>query len=95
MLCTCDIEHSCANYRCNGFLKEIPLFSESNGVPIDRPHSLDVKRELIMLSLPAIAGQAIDPFAQLLETAYIGRLGILSFFFFSVNVKLPCLLIYL
>lgn len=31
--------------------------------------------ELIMLSLPAILGQAIDPFAQLMETAFIGRLG--------------------
>ncbi|KAJ6692965.1 PROTEIN DETOXIFICATION [Salix purpurea] len=28
-----------------------------------------------MLSLPAMAGQAIDPFAQLMETAFIGRLG--------------------
>ncbi|CAK9144858.1 unnamed protein product [Ilex paraguariensis] len=28
-----------------------------------------------MLSLPTIAGQAVDPFAQLMETAYIGRLG--------------------
>ncbi|XP_020426409.1 protein DETOXIFICATION 45, chloroplastic-like [Prunus persica] len=28
-----------------------------------------------MLSLPAILGQAIDPLAQLMETAYIGRLG--------------------
>lgn len=28
-----------------------------------------------MLSLPALAGQAIDPLAQLMETAYIGRLG--------------------
>ncbi|XP_075074342.1 protein DETOXIFICATION 45, chloroplastic isoform X2 [Nicotiana tabacum] len=28
-----------------------------------------------MLSLPAIAGQAIDPLVQLMETAYIGRLG--------------------
>ncbi|XWS67634.1 hypothetical protein CRYUN_Cryun04dG0022500 [Craigia yunnanensis] len=37
--------------------------------------SVDVKRELIMLSLPAIAGQAIDPLAQLMETAYIGRLS--------------------
>ncbi|KAF9676229.1 hypothetical protein SADUNF_Sadunf09G0116800 [Salix dunnii] len=48
---------------------------QSTGVPINRPHSSDVKRELIMLSLPAMAGQAIDPFAQLMETAYIGRLG--------------------
>lgn len=31
--------------------------------------------ELVMLSLPAILGQAIDPFAQLMETAFIGRLG--------------------
>lgn len=28
-----------------------------------------------MLSLPAIAGQAIEPLAQMMETAYIGRLG--------------------
>ncbi|KAK4775192.1 hypothetical protein SAY86_010127 [Trapa natans] len=28
-----------------------------------------------MLSLPAVVGQAIDPLAQLMETAYIGRLG--------------------
>lgn len=32
-----------------------------------------------MLSLPAIAGQAIDPLSQLMETAYIGRLGITYF----------------
>ncbi|XWS55168.1 hypothetical protein CRYUN_Cryun10bG0151800 [Craigia yunnanensis] len=37
--------------------------------------SVDVKRELIMLSLPAIAGQAIDPLTLLMETAYIGRLS--------------------
>ncbi|XP_021611284.1 protein DETOXIFICATION 45, chloroplastic isoform X2 [Manihot esculenta] len=48
---------------------------DSTGVPIDQSHSSDVKRELIMLSLPAIAGQAIDPLSQLMETAYIGRLG--------------------
>ncbi|KAK1347125.1 Protein DETOXIFICATION [Heracleum sosnowskyi] len=34
-----------------------------------------VTRELIILSLPAILGLAIDPFAQLMETAFIGRLG--------------------
>ncbi|KAM1043997.1 hypothetical protein ACFX2J_035002 [Malus domestica] len=38
-------------------------------------YSPDVKRELLMLSLPAILGQAIDPLAQLMETAYIGNLG--------------------
>ncbi|KAL8168382.1 hypothetical protein V2J09_009881 [Rumex salicifolius] len=35
-----------------------------------------VKMELILLALPAIAGQAIEPLAQLVETACIGRLGI-------------------
>ncbi|KAF8013190.1 hypothetical protein BT93_I1156 [Corymbia citriodora subsp. variegata] len=35
----------------------------------------DAKREIIALSLPALAGQAIEPLAQLMETAYIGRLG--------------------
>ena len=34
-----------------------------------------VQNELIMLSLPAIAGQAIEPLAQLMETAYIGKMG--------------------
>ncbi|ESQ53076.1 hypothetical protein EUTSA_v10024830mg [Eutrema salsugineum] len=44
---------------------------------VNRVHTrpVDVKRELVMLSLPAIAGQAIDPLTQLMETAYIGRLG--------------------
>lgn len=40
-----------------------------------------------MLSLPAIAGQAIEPLAQLMETAYIGRLG--NFFFIHANLVSP------
>ncbi|KAG5547534.1 hypothetical protein RHGRI_013281 [Rhododendron griersonianum] len=43
-----------------------------------KPHVQSVKRELLMLSLPAIAGQAIEPLTQLMETAYIGRLVYLS-----------------
>lgn len=35
----------------------------------------NVKKELILLTLPAIAGQAVEPFSQLMETAFIGRLG--------------------
>ncbi|ONH94390.1 hypothetical protein PRUPE_7G013600 [Prunus persica] len=46
-----------------------------SNIPISQTYSPDVKRELLMLSLPAIFGQAIDPLAQLMETAYIGRLG--------------------
>lgn len=41
----------------------------------DVTRSPSVQTELVMLALPAIAGQAIEPLAQLMETAYIGRLG--------------------
>ncbi|CAN6198801.1 unnamed protein product [Urochloa humidicola] len=34
-----------------------------------------IRKELMNLAVPAIVGQAVDPVAQLLETAYIGRLG--------------------
>ena len=34
-----------------------------------------VGRELTALVIPALMAQALDPFAQLMETAYIGRLG--------------------
>ncbi|RVX12073.1 Protein detoxification 45, chloroplastic [Vitis vinifera] len=47
---------------------------ELKGITATLSRSLGVKRELIMLSLPAMAGQALDPLAQLMETAYIGRL---------------------
>lgn len=60
-----------------------PLFSSLSlcysrlTVPLGQSHSPDVKVELLELSIPAIAGQAIDPLSQLMETAYIGRLGII------------------
>lgn len=38
--------------------------------------------ELVKLSIPAIAGQAIEPLAQLMETAYVGRLGM---FFYGLQ----------
>lgn len=43
--------------------------------------------ELIKLSVPAIAGQAIEPLAQLMETAYIGRLGEIFLLSFVSNAK--------
>ncbi|XP_019252269.1 PREDICTED: protein DETOXIFICATION 45, chloroplastic-like isoform X1 [Nicotiana attenuata] len=49
--------------------------SDSTEAPTSSSRSSEVRRELVMLSLPAIAGQAIDPLVQLMETAYIGRLG--------------------
>ncbi|KAJ4966575.1 hypothetical protein NE237_018424 [Protea cynaroides] len=45
------------------------------GTYSNQSHSQSIKIELITLTLPAIAGQAIEPLAQLMETAYIGRLG--------------------
>lgn len=49
---------------------------ESSSKPVTSPSGLQsVQTELLMLSLPAIAGQAIEPLAQLMETAFIGRLG--------------------
>nr|XP_004290047.2 PREDICTED: MATE efflux family protein 3, chloroplastic isoform X2 [Fragaria vesca subsp. vesca] len=48
---------------------------ELSDIPVPEAYSPNVKRELLMLSLPAIVGQAIDPIAMLMETAYIGRLG--------------------
>ncbi|KAJ6682320.1 PROTEIN DETOXIFICATION [Salix koriyanagi] len=47
---------------------------DSTGPPI-QSRAPSVQNELLMLSLPAIAGQAIEPLAQLMETAYVGRLG--------------------
>ncbi|XP_027079397.1 protein DETOXIFICATION 45, chloroplastic isoform X1 [Coffea arabica] len=44
----------------------------------DQPNAPAVFCELAMLSLPAIAGQAIEPLAQLMGTAYVGRLGVLE-----------------
>ncbi|GLT96891.1 hypothetical protein SLE2022_144820 [Rubroshorea leprosula] len=54
----------------NAFSEDLREISEK---PISEP--VDVKRELLKLALPAIAGQAIDPLSQLMETAYIGRLS--------------------
>lgn len=59
---------------CNAFISV--LAREVNGVHTGEAPPVDIKRELVMLSLPAIAGQAIDPLTLLMETAYIGRLGI-------------------
>ncbi|TQD95063.1 hypothetical protein C1H46_019331 [Malus baccata] len=52
--------------------EEAPI---SGGTGDLETYSADIKHELLMLSLPAILGQAIDPLAQLMETAYIGNLG--------------------
>ncbi|WVY91989.1 hypothetical protein V8G54_037503 [Vigna mungo] len=60
-------------------------------LPLDQNEKLqdvDVKRELLLLSLPALAGQAIDPLSQLMETAYIGRLGTVELASAGVSVSI-------
>ncbi|KAG2588377.1 hypothetical protein PVAP13_5NG221500 [Panicum virgatum] len=47
-----------------------------------------VRSELILLALPAVFGQAIDPMAQLMETAYIGRLGALELASAGIGVSI-------
>ncbi|CAN6464005.1 unnamed protein product [Victoria cruziana] len=47
-----------------------------------------VESELIVLSVPAMVGQAIEPLSQLLETAYVGRLGPLELASVGVSVSI-------
>ncbi|KAH7655812.1 hypothetical protein IHE45_18G037500 [Dioscorea alata] len=51
-------------------------------------YSGDVKSELVLLALPAVVGQALDPLAQLLETAYIGRLGPLELASTGISISI-------
>ncbi|ESW14558.1 hypothetical protein PHAVU_008G291400 [Phaseolus vulgaris] len=60
---------------------ELPL------VQNEKPY-VDVKRELLLLAVPALAGQAIDPLSQLMETAYIGRLGTVELASAGVSVSI-------
>uniref|UniRef100_M1AGK8 Protein DETOXIFICATION n=1 Tax=Solanum tuberosum TaxID=4113 RepID=M1AGK8_SOLTU len=59
-----------------------------SGTSIDQLPTQDVQTELIVLSLPAIAGQAIEPLAQLMETAYIGRMGAMELASAGISVSI-------
>ncbi|MCD7465694.1 Protein DETOXIFICATION 45, chloroplastic [Datura stramonium] len=59
-----------------------------SGISIDQSPTQDVQIELIMLCLPAIAGQAIEPLAQLMETAYIGRMGALELASTGISISI-------
>lgn len=56
--------------------------------PLNRADSGDIKSELVFLALPAVVGQALDPLAQLLETAYIGRLGPLELASAGISISI-------
>ncbi|XP_073150208.1 protein DETOXIFICATION 45, chloroplastic-like [Henckelia pumila] len=61
---------------------------DSREGPISTSLSKDVKHELVMLSLPAIGGQAIEPLVQLMETAFIGNLGSVELASAGVSISL-------
>ncbi|XP_057829022.2 protein DETOXIFICATION 44, chloroplastic isoform X2 [Cryptomeria japonica] len=48
----------------------------------------DFGRELIVLVVPAILTQAIEPMAQLMETAYVGRLGPVELAAIGVSISI-------
>ncbi|XP_075473720.1 protein DETOXIFICATION 45, chloroplastic-like isoform X3 [Primulina tabacum] len=61
---------------------------DSGELPIGTSLSKDVKHELVMLSLPAMGGQAIEPLVQLMETAFIGNLGSVELASAGVSISL-------
>lgn len=64
------------SFTSNGIIPEAtPVGELEDAPPSFLGDNHNVKMELILLALPAIAGQAIEPLAQLIETACIGRLG--------------------
>ncbi|GAB4853081.1 Protein DETOXIFICATION 45, chloroplastic [Ancistrocladus abbreviatus] len=77
-LASCDEANETALEK-QGYINSSEIeVCESTFLPTHQSHAHNVKNELIMLSLPAIAGQALDPFAQLMETAYIGPVELAS-----------------
>ncbi|XP_068639442.1 protein DETOXIFICATION 45, chloroplastic [Aristolochia californica] len=58
------------------------------GIPHGGACSGSVESDLTILALPAIFGQAIEPLSQLMETAYIGRLGSVDLASAAVSVSI-------
>lgn len=65
-----------------------PAGSVNDGIFKSILHPGSVGRELTALVVPAVMAQALDPFAQLMETAYIGRLGPLELASSGVSVSI-------
>ncbi|KAK9164962.1 hypothetical protein Scep_000153 [Stephania cephalantha] len=68
----CDVEEISESNQVDQPLQKTFKLIGTSAVKSD---SQNVKSELILLALPAIGGQVLEPFAQLMETAFIGRLG--------------------
>ncbi|KAL3514945.1 hypothetical protein ACH5RR_021847 [Cinchona calisaya] len=72
------LQHEPATPSPNGGILIHKTENELKKIPSSQSDVPDIRREFVMLSLPAIVGQAIEPLVQLMETAYIGRLGTLE-----------------
>ncbi|KAL0291466.1 UNVERIFIED_CONTAM: protein DETOXIFICATION 45, chloroplastic [Sesamum radiatum] len=92
-----DVEETCDPSNPSVGLNELngSIPSETNeisdelrGTSAITSQSKDVKHELIMLSLPAIGGQAMEPMVQLMETAFIGRMGSVELASAGVSISL-------
>ncbi|KAL5752364.1 hypothetical protein ACOSP7_022550 [Xanthoceras sorbifolium] len=72
----------------NGGALSKEIFESRETSTASQSRSQSVQMELIMLSLPAVAGQAIEPVAQLMETAYIGQLGPLELASAGISISI-------
>ncbi|KAI3892846.1 hypothetical protein MKW92_036923 [Papaver armeniacum] len=80
-----QMEESASVLPPNISMKGTYKFVKSSTKKSNRP---SVLQELFALSLPAIGGQAFDPLAQLMETAYIGIFGPLELASAGVSVSI-------
>ncbi|KAL0422980.1 UNVERIFIED_CONTAM: protein DETOXIFICATION 45, chloroplastic [Sesamum latifolium] len=92
-----DVEDTCDPSNPSVGLNELngSVSSDTNeindklrGASAITSQSKDVRHELIMLSLPAIGGQAMEPMVQLMETAFIGRMGSVELASAGVSISL-------
>ncbi|KAK4437564.1 protein DETOXIFICATION 45, chloroplastic [Sesamum alatum] len=92
-----DVEETCHPSNPSVGLNELngSISSEINEIndklreaSASTSQSKDARHELIMLSLPAIGGQAMEPMVQLMETAFIGRLGSVELASAGVSISL-------
>ncbi|THF95854.1 hypothetical protein TEA_024505 [Camellia sinensis var. sinensis] len=63
-------------------------FIAHTGTSASQSRSPSVQTELVMLSIPVIAGQAIEPLGLLMEAAYIGRMGPLELASAGVSISI-------
>lgn len=68
-------QKKCNQKAGNPFSSLLECFSDSLGLCNKKLQVDDFGQELMVLAIPAIIGQAIEPMGQLMETAYVGRLG--------------------